>query len=64
MKNEKHHLEKIIKEQEKQINSLKKAVAILEQRLSVVMKKASRAYEQSRKNSNDINNITTKLRRH
>ena len=56
-------LEKIIKEQTKQIDSLKKAVAGLQRQLLTLSKKTNRAYENSRKNANDINNITRTIGR-
>jgi len=56
-------LEKTIKEQAKQIESLKKAVAGLQQQLTIMSKKVNRTYESARKNTNDINNITGILRR-
>jgi len=56
-------LEKIIEEQNKQINSLKKAIAGLQQRIIAVAKKTDRAYHSGRKNANDINNITGILKR-
>ncbi len=57
------HLEKLIKEQAKQIDSLKKAIAGLQQRVIGVSKKTDRTYQTGRKNANDINNITSMLRR-
>ncbi len=57
------NLEKLIKEQAKQIDSLKKAIAGLQQRVIGVSKKTDRAYQTGRKNANDINNITSMLRR-
>ena len=56
-------LEKTIKEQAKQIESLKKAVAGLQQQLLTLSKKINRTYETGRKNANEINNITGILRR-
>ena len=57
------NLEKIVEEQAKQIDSLKKAVAALQQQLNLLSKKTNRAYENSRKNANDINTITRTIRR-
>lgn len=50
-------LEKIIKEQAKQIDSLKKAMLNLQNRLIQMSKKVNRTYQSARKNTNDINNI-------
>ena len=56
-------LEKTIKEQAKQIESLKKAVAGLQQQFSLLSKKINRTYETGRKSANEINNIAEMLRR-
>lgn len=56
-------LEKIIKEQSKQIESLKKALSGIQRQMTLIGKKTDRTYESSRKNANDINNITGILRR-
>jgi cell division septum initiation protein DivIVA len=56
-------LKKTVKEQQKQIDSLKKAIAGLQQTLMVVSKKVNRTYETGRRNANDINNVTRMIRR-
>ena len=63
MTNNTTDLEKIVKEQAKQIESLKKAVSGLQQQLTIMSKKLNRTYETGRKSANDINNITGILRR-
>lgn len=56
-------LEKLVKEQAKQIESLKKAIVGMQKRLVQVSQKTDRSYQTGRKNANDINNITGILRR-
>lgn len=55
-------LEKQLKEQAKQIHSLKKVVSSLQQTIMVLSKKTNRTYETGRKNSNDINSLNRILR--
>jgi len=56
-------LEKIIKEQAKQLDSLKRAINGLQRQLILVGKKTNRAYESARRNTNDINSINNILRK-
>jgi len=56
-------LEKIVKEQAKQLDSLKKAINGLQRQLILVGKKTNRAYENGRRNTNDINSINNMLRK-
>lgn len=56
-------LEKIVKEQAKQLDSLKKAISALQRQLIMVSKKTNRTYENGRRNANDINNINNILRK-
>jgi len=49
--------EKIIKDQYKQIDSLKKAILALQNKVILLSQKTNRTYQNSRKNTNDINNI-------
>jgi len=55
-------LEKQLKEQAKQIRILKNVVSGLQQTVIMLSKKTNRAYETSRKNSNDINSLNGILR--
>ncbi len=63
MKTDIEKLERIIKEQAKQIESLKKAVSSIQNRLVKVSQKTDRTYQTGRKNTNEINNIAGILRR-
>ena len=56
-------LEKIVKEQAKQLDSLKKAINGLQRQLILVGKKTNSAYENGRRNTNDINSINNMLRK-
>ena len=56
-------LERIVNEQEKQIESLRRAIVALQQQLVAVSKKTNRAYESSRRNTNDINTVNRIIRR-
>lgn len=56
-------LEKHIKEQAKQIDSLKKGMSGLQNVLIKISKKVDRTYQTARKSANDINNIKDTLRR-
>lgn len=56
-------LEKLLKDQAKQIDSLKKAVSVMARQLNAVSLKTNRAYESGRKNTNSINSLTDTLRR-
>ena len=56
-------LEKIVKEQAKQIEQLKKVTAGLQKKLMQTAQKTERAYQTGRKNSLDINNINEMMRR-
>lgn len=56
-------LEKLVKEQSKQIESMKKAMSVLQNRLIVVTKKAERTYHTGQKNTNNINSINHILQR-
>jgi len=50
-------LEKMVKEQAKQIDSMRKAMSILQSRMIMASKKIDRTYHTGRKNVNDINNL-------
>jgi len=50
-------LEKMIKEQAKQLDSMRKAMSILQSRMIMISKKTDRTYQTGRKNVNDINNL-------
>ena len=63
MNNDTANLEKTIKEQAKQIASLKKAVVDMNRQLMALTKKTNRTYENARKNTIDINTLTGILRR-
>lgn len=54
--------EKLIKEQANQIESLKKAIILLQRQLMLVSKKTDRTYHTGKKNANDINSIQRTLR--
>jgi len=56
-------LMKLIEEQQKQIDSMKKAISVLQNRLIKVTQKTERSYHTGRKNTNDINNINNTLQR-
>lgn len=56
-------LEKTVKEQAKQLDSLRKAINALQRRLIMVGKKTNRAYESARRNTNDINSINNIMRK-
>lgn len=63
MNNDITKLEKVIKDQAKQIDSLKRAIVELQRQMNVLSKKTNRTYENGRKNANDINTLTGILRR-
>ncbi len=54
-------LERLVKEQAKQIDSMKKAMSVLQNRLMAVTKKTERAYHSGIKNTNSINSINNTL---
>jgi len=54
-------LEKTIKEQEKQIDSLRKAMSGMMQKMMMMDKKLNRTYQSSRKNTMDIMKVSSKL---
>jgi len=56
-------LEKLVKEQAKQIESLKRVVSGLQRQMVTLSKKTNRTYESARKNAGDINTLTGILRR-
>lgn len=51
-------LEKTIKDQVKQIDSLKKAIVGMQRQMMMMSKKIDRTYENARKNTNTINTLT------
>jgi len=55
-------LEKLIKTQDEQIKSLKKAMSGLQIQINLLSKKTDRTYHQGKKNANDINNVSNILR--
>lgn len=55
-------LEKIVKEQAKQIVALKKAITVLSIQLKKVSTKTERSYITGKKNTSEINSITTMIR--
>ena len=57
-----NELQNTVKKQEKLILELKQAIRILQQQLRVVDKKATRATEKARVNTNEINKITRTLK--
>ena len=56
-------LEKIIKEQANQIDSLKKAFVAMQRQMHSMSQKLNRTYETSRKSANDINTLTGIIRK-
>jgi len=54
-------LKKTVKEQNTQIESMKKAISVLQQQLIAVSKKLNRTYESGRRNTNDINTVSRTL---
>lgn len=56
------NLEKIVEDQAKMIDDLRKVVATLHRQLVAVSKKTDRAYENCRRNTNDISTINRNIR--
>lgn len=56
-------LKKTIKEQDKQIRLLKNAIMRLEQRVNFTKKIADRASYQSKKNTSEINSLSSTIKR-